>query len=136
MVGCWFLIRRSERDGEWKEGGRRRDSCFLNREENGRSIKRGVFVPFHFFFSSILSFVFVRRPKTMAANALDTLRLIGKTLVVEYNAKTPSRLKVRERERGEERIEDAAEERVGGGSEIDGEASIELLALLRVWRLS
>jgi hypothetical protein len=38
----------------------------------------------------------------MAANALDTLRLIGKTLVVEYNAKTPSRLKVRERG-GEER---------------------------------
>lgn len=44
----------------------------------------------------------------MAANALDTLRLIGKTLVVEYNAKTPSRLKVRERERGEERREEEA----------------------------
>lgn len=36
----------------------------------------------------------------MATNALDTVRLIGKTLVTEYNAKTPSRLKVRvEREK-------------------------------------
>ena len=87
-------------------------------------------------FFSLRFFRSCSRPKTMAANALDTLRLIGKTLVVEYNAKTPSRLKVRERERGEERREDAAEERVGGGSEIDGEASIELLALVRVWRLS
>ena len=39
----------------------------------------------------------------MAANVIDTLRLIGKTLVVEYNAKAPSRLKVSERERERER---------------------------------
>lgn len=68
----------------------------------------------------------------MAANALDTLRLIGKTLVVEYNAKTPSRLKVSEREKEREEEREARSESEGE-SEIDGspvECSRTLLRLL------
>ena len=52
----------------------------------------------------------------MAANVIDTLRLIGKTLVVEYNAKAPSRLKVSEREREREREKQEAKERSMGQS--------------------
>ena len=61
----------------------------------------------------------------MAANALDTLRLIGKTLVVEYNAKTPSRLKVREERREAAAGESTRETR--GSVEIDGHRSSALL---------
>ena len=68
----------------------------------------------------------------MAANALDTLRLIGKTLVVEYNAKTPSRLKVREMR--EEEAAAGERERETRGSAIDGHRSIALLSIA-LWRL-
>lgn len=117
VVARLFLIRGEKADERgWKEKSERKKKkkkrlCFFEKKKNDSSAK--VF-PFYFF-----SFFVVAPPqKNMAANALDTLRLIGKTLVVEYNAKTPSRLKVREERREAAAGESKRETR--GSVEIDG----------------
>jgi hypothetical protein len=114
-----FAVGDTERERE-----RERERVVVEEEEEGRKeegrgrgffekremIQRSEFFFFCSFFFSLFS-SFSSQKHLMAANALDTVRLIGKTLVTEYNAKTPSRLKVRRGGRREKRKERGERER-------------------------